>query len=255
MNDVLTSYSGGLLYGSEYRCIDEKVARRRLRMRRLPEDDLLRACLDPAHPLVMVLLDGELPSRESEREARVVAGLVKWMRLEMLDETGGPFESDEEFFTRGLFIISPHHSQIRLIRGELRRNHDWSYPPFVDTVEKMQGQESHAVIISYGVSDPEYAMQEAEFIYGVNRLNVAITRAQAKSIFLISRALLEGSPGVWELPQSAKGLAYLVRLTQALRGSTPPLRIALKDGVSAEVLRASSVWDWAADGPALAARA
>jgi hypothetical protein len=35
---------------------------------------------------------------------------------------------------------------------------DWHHPPFVDTDDKMQGQESQVVIASYGVSDIETAM-------------------------------------------------------------------------------------------------
>ena len=46
--------------------------------------------------------------------------------------------------------------------------------PFVDTVDKMQGQEADTVLVSYGVADPEFALREAEFIYGLNRLNVAV---------------------------------------------------------------------------------
>ena len=68
------------------------------------------------------------------------------------------------------------------IRRELHRQRMWQSPPLVDTVDKMQGQEADAVIVSYGVSDPEFALQEAEFIYGLNRLNVAITRARSKCI-------------------------------------------------------------------------
>ena len=66
----------------------------------------------------------------------------------------------------------------------------WHHPPFVDTVDKMQGQESQAVIASYGVSDIETAMSEANFIYSLNRLNVTVTRAKTKCILFISRPLL-----------------------------------------------------------------
>jgi len=58
-------------------------------------------------------------------------------------------------------------------------------------VDKMQGQECEAVIVSYGVSDVEYAMNEKEFIYSLNRLNVAITRARSKTIVFLPRPLLE----------------------------------------------------------------
>jgi AAA domain-containing protein len=51
----------------------------------------------------------------------------------------------------------------------------------------MQGQECEAVIVSYGVSDVGYAMNEKEFIYSLNRLNVAITRARSKTIVFLPR--------------------------------------------------------------------
>jgi DNA replication ATP-dependent helicase Dna2 len=85
----------------------------------------------------------------------------------------------------------------------------WQSTPFVDTVDKMQGQESQAVIVSYGVSDTETALQEAEFIYRLNRLNVAITRAQAKCIVFLPRPLLEPSLELLRHDQAAQGLGFM----------------------------------------------
>jgi superfamily I DNA and/or RNA helicase len=70
----------------------------------------------------------------------------------------------------------------------------------------MQGQEAQAAIVSYGVSDPEYAAQEAEFIYSRNRLNVSITRAKSKCAIILSRQVLEAPPSVWDSLQVAEGL-------------------------------------------------
>ena len=52
----------------------------------------------------------------------------------------------------------------------------------MDTVDKMPGQQSRVVIVSYGVSDLETALQEGEFIYSRNRLNVSIIRARAQCL-------------------------------------------------------------------------
>jgi DNA replication ATP-dependent helicase Dna2 len=65
------------------------------------------------------------------------------------------------------------------------------------------------VIVSYGVSDPEFAAQEAEFIYGLNRLNVAVTRARSKCVVFLPRTLLDASPHVLDQPQAVRGLAYM----------------------------------------------
>lgn len=51
--------------------------------------------------------------------------------------------------------------QIRAIRRALADAREWDTDPFVDTVDRMQGQECDAVIASYGVSDVEYAWGSA----------------------------------------------------------------------------------------------
>jgi hypothetical protein len=68
------------------------------------------------------------------------------------------------------------------------------------------------VIVSYGVADPEFALREAEFIYGLNRLNVAITRARTKCVLCLPRPLLEATPQVLDVAPAAAGLAFMRRL-------------------------------------------
>src|SRR2546426_3082544 len=102
-----------------------------------------------------------------------------------------PVASDAEFRDGAVFVVSPHHAHIRAVRRALRKLRAWDALPQVDTVDKTQGQERDAVVISYGVSDVEYALGEREFIYSLNRLNVAVTPARAKSIAFLSRRLLE----------------------------------------------------------------
>jgi hypothetical protein len=76
----------------------------------------------------------------------------------------------------------------------------------------MQGQECDTVIVSYGVSDPEQATLEGEFIYSLNRLNVSLTRARAKSIVFIPRALLRPTLQVLENEDMADGITYMLGL-------------------------------------------
>lgn len=59
----------------------------------------------------------------------------------------------------------------------------------IDTVNKLQGQEREAVIVSYGLYDPEEAIKQGEFIYNYQRLNVALTRGKKKTILILSKAL------------------------------------------------------------------
>jgi hypothetical protein len=234
MNDVLTSFAAELLYSRDYRCFDNSVASRRLRLQPpAPLSALCAACLDPAHPMVVVILAGVQVAGENRIEASLVADLVVALRDGLRDEDGAGFTDDAQFFAHGVFIVSPHRAQIRAIRRELNTRRKWDSPPFVDTVDKMQGQEADAVVISYGVSDPEYALLEAEFIYSVNRLNVAITRARSKSIVCLPRPLLEGLPRVLDSEDAAQGLAFMQSVVREAERQASPLVFPLGEEIQA----------------------
>jgi DNA replication ATP-dependent helicase Dna2 len=240
MNEVLTGFAARLLYGPRYRCNDEVVARRRLNLRRKRGmDPLVWSCLDPEYPLVVVILEGIRATRANPIEADLIAQLVVALREGVRDESGKPYASDADFFRRGVFIVSPHRAQIRAIQQELAARRTWQSLPFVDTVDKMQGQEADAVLVSYGVADQEFALQEAEFIYGLNRLNVAITRARTKSIVCLPRPLLDASAQVLENERAAQGLAFMRRLVSELERVGEELAFEGED-VEARVLRASA---------------
>ncbi len=70
------------------------------------------------------------------------------------------------------------------------------------------------MITSYGVADVEYAMGEKEFIYSLNRLNVSITRARAKTIVFLSRALIEPPVQAFEDDAIGEGVAFMQGLVQ-----------------------------------------
>jgi len=218
MNDVLTSCAARLLYGPRYQCVDPAVARRRLAYKPGRKTDaLVKACLDPEYPLVLVVLEGLRSARANPVEADLTAQLVSALREGLRGADGRVYRSDADFFRRGVFVVSPHHAQIQAIQQELQKRRQWEVPPFVDTVDKMQGQEADVVVVSYGVADPELALQEAEFIYGLNRLNVAITRARSKTIVCLPGPLLEASPQVLDRAEAAIGLGFIRRLVETLR--------------------------------------
>jgi hypothetical protein len=237
MNDVLTSFSAHLLYGSGYHCVSDEVASRRLAFRVGRDlDPLVSACLDPAFPLVVVILDGIRAARANPVEADLVAQLVTSLRSGLRAANGRPYADDACFFRHGVFVVSPHHAQIRAIQQALATQRSWETTPFVDTVDKMQGQEADAVVVSYGVADPEFALREAEFIYGLNRLNVAITRARTKCVLCLPRPLLEATPQVLDVESAAAGLAFMRQLVAAAE-STGDALVFEGDEVEARVVR------------------
>lgn len=70
------------------------------------------------------------------------------------------------------------------------------------------------VLVSYGVSDVEYALGEKEFIFSRNRLNVAITRARVKTVVFLSRALLEPPIQALDDGEVAEGIAFMQGLAR-----------------------------------------
>ena len=146
-------------------------------------------------------------------------------------------EGDKAFWKHGLFIVSPHHAQIQAIRQSLSSGREWRTEPFVGTVDKMQGQECEAVVVSYGVSDAEYALGEREFIYSLNRLNVAVTRAKAKTVVFLPRPLVEPPIQAYEDDRIAEGVAFMQGLVRFAKRHGEEQRFPLEEGAALLVYR------------------
>ena len=75
----------------------------------------------------------------------------------------------------------------------------------VGTVDKFQGHEAPVVIYSMTTSSPEEAPRGMEFLYSLNRLNVATSRARCACILVANPQLFEPDAGVqdrcvWPMP-------------------------------------------------------
>lgn len=239
MNRALTDMSASLLYGPGYRCGSESLADERLTFTAREEhSEFAKTTLSPESSIAVVLLHGVLPGKDNALEASLVAELTLALRegLSNADDPTTSFD-DASFFEHGLFIVSPHHSQIRRIRRQLHDARSWEVEPFVDTVDKMQGQEAMAVLVSYGVSDPEFAMMEADFIYSRNRLNVSITRGRHKTVLLMPASLLYAPPRILEREEAAIGLGYMRTLVAWVRERGEETMF-LREGHQVEVITA-----------------
>jgi len=84
-----------------------------------------------------------------------------------------------------ILIVAPYNAQVSALAKAL---------PFgarVGTVDKFQGQQAASVIYSMTTSTPEDAPRGMEFLYSLNRLNVAVSRAQCVAVIVASPALLQ----------------------------------------------------------------
>lgn len=163
-------------------------------------EDWERVALDPSLPVCVLLHDGPPAATTNPFEAYLAAHLAGRLAERLADPT--------DFWTERLAVISPHRAQNAAIRSRLpqalRRD------AFVETVDRIQGKERDAVVLSYTVADAEFALAEADFIFSTERLNVAITRARTKLIVLISRRLLDAVPGDQEVMDRAERLREFV---------------------------------------------
>ena len=205
MNSVLSRFSADTLYGPKYGPATPEISSRTLKLEH--REHPLNPFLDPKYSLVVAILEDVSASKENMAEAELVAELCCQLRERMPD-----IPNDRAFWKDDVFVVSPHHLQIRAILGKLAEKRDWTSPPFVDTVDKMQGQEAECVIVSYGVSDQETALQEAEFIYSLNRLNVSVTRARSKCIVFLPRPLLNPTFELLSSDKAARGLGHMMAL-------------------------------------------
>jgi predicted RecB family nuclease len=87
--------------------------------------------------------------------------------------------------------------------------------PFVGTVDKFQGQERPVSIYAMGTSTPEDAPRGMEFLYSLNRLNVATSRARCVAAVVCSPALLRVGCRTPRQMQLANGLCLAVEAAEA----------------------------------------
>jgi len=258
MNRPLTALSQAI-YGASYVCASDEVAERSLSVDleraepsasaigrllaqlKLPEElplfqapsALLRSLWGEA-AVTLVIMDGYQASRLNPLESALVGLCVESLRSATPSSV-----SDESFWREELFVIGPHNKQNDLTREALKATRAWSTEPFVQTVDKAQGQEARCVLISYGVSDPELILAERDFIYDLNRLNVSVTRAQCKAILFLSRSLLDGDMSVLNSDIASAGLSYMQQIEASCRAHGRAERFELSEGASIEVLSLS----------------
>jgi uncharacterized protein len=83
-----------------------------------------------------------------------------------------------------ILIVAPYNAQVALLSQRLPGLR-------IGTVDKFQGQEAPIVIYSVTTSSADEAPRGMEFLYSLNRLNVATSRARCASILIASPRVLE----------------------------------------------------------------
>ncbi len=115
----------------------------------------------------------------SEEEAERIARLLEAVLAAdpaWVDADGNPHPLHLE----DVLIVAPYNAQVSAIAALLPEG------ARVGTVDKFQGQEAPVVLYSMATSTPEDAPRGMEFLYSLNRLNVATSRARCLAAIVAS---------------------------------------------------------------------
>ena len=121
---------------------------------------------------------------ESPEEVDRIRGLINNLLANgatWTDKTGqkAPLKLED------ILVVAPYNAQVSGLAKAL------PVGARVGTVDKFQGQQAAVVIYSMTTSTPEDAPRGMEFLYSLNRLNVAISRAQCVAVIVASPALFQ----------------------------------------------------------------
>jgi hypothetical protein len=146
-------------------------------------DDFVRAVLTPEHPLVIVTHAECVSQNRNEFEQRLVEPIVRAIR-----------EHHDLDWEQGVGIVVPHRAQRAALReafSEVNPNTPAgvTVESGIDTVERFQGGERTAIIVSMTESDPAYLRAASEFLFDPRRLTVALSRAKRKLILVAAESI------------------------------------------------------------------
>ena len=141
---------------------------------------------------------------ESPEEAQEVACLVRDLlnaNPTYTDASGALHSLDGN----DVLIITPYNAQVKSLSEAL--------PGFrIGTVDKFQGQEAPISIYSMATSSSDEAPHGMEFLYSLNRLNVATSRAQCLALVVASPGLLRVRCRTPRQMRLANAIARLVEM-------------------------------------------
>lgn len=141
----------------------------------------------------------------AEEAAKVVEIIRSLIGREWIDASGTPRILGPAHFR----VVSPFNAHRLLIEEHLRAAGVSGVP--VGTVDKFQGQQAPVSIYTMASSSPADAPRGVSFLYSLNRLNVATSRAKALAIVIASPALLSAVPRTPDQLRMVNGLNAFVQ--------------------------------------------
>jgi superfamily I DNA and/or RNA helicase len=140
---------------------------------------------------------------KSQQEADVVARL--WQSVQG-SSWRNHLGEEARIGPEQVLVVAPYNAQVALIKAALPGG------ARVGTVDKFQGQEAPVVIYSMTSTSADDAPRGVSFLYDLNRLNVAVSRAQALAVVVLSPLLLDAPV---RTPEQLRRVNALCRLVES----------------------------------------
>jgi uncharacterized protein len=123
-------------------------------------------------------------SQKSVEEGAVIKRLFTDLLRQRFEDKDG---ANRPMTVTDILVVSPYNVQVNYLKSILPNG------ARVGTVDKFQGQEAAAVLVSMATSTAEEMAHNFEFLFSANRLNVAVSRAQCLAAVVANPNLLETS--------------------------------------------------------------
>eukprot|EP01133_Synstelium_polycarpum_P006759 gene6759-7856_t len=151
---------------------------------------------------------------ERSLEIEIVRKIYQYLVSRHSDESMPPDTNEYSFWAdKRLGIVTPLNAQRidmqqMVVYEQTMRGCRDQYMPSIGTAEKMQGQEYDTVIVCYnGWSRGQ--TEGSDFIFNLNRLNVAFSRAKTRLILIVSNALLNPDARIFNDVKASRAYQYL----------------------------------------------
>jgi superfamily I DNA and/or RNA helicase len=142
----------------------------------LPKPSLI----SKAHGILSVSVQHEGNSQSSVEEVQLVQQLIAELKTGTFTNKDG---QQNPITDADILVIAPYNMQVNLLKEKLGSTLK------IGTIDKFQGQEAPVVIISMAISDIAESPRGLDFVLDINRLNVAVSRAQALAIIVANEGL------------------------------------------------------------------
>jgi uncharacterized protein len=117
---------------------------------------------------------------------------------------------------RDILVVAPYNAHVACLAGALPAD------ARIGTVDKFQGQEAPVSIFSMATSSTDDLPRNLEFLYSLNRLNVAVSRAQCLAVLVCSPHLLRARCHTPEQMRLVNALCRYAQTAAPWEGSASP---------------------------------